>query len=79
MDIHNNRENYISSSIKSNNLNGLYELQVDIQIHDDSGPNYSVTNLISLLHNFKVIDLSPIAGVNSNSPAIFCTGFGYLR
>ena len=60
-------------------MNGIYELQINTHIQNDSGANRSVTNLISLLHNFKTIDPYPISGVNSKSPAIVCTGFGFLK
>ena len=70
---------YISTTIDRTPHNGLYEFQINTQIQNDSGANRSVTNLISLLHNFKEIDPYPIGGVNSETPAIYCTGLGYLK
>lgn len=58
---------------------GIYKFQINTQIQNDSGANRSVTNLLSLLHNFKQIDPYPIGGINSETPAIYCTGFGYLK
>ena len=72
-------EDCISSSIKSTNSTGLYELNINIHVQNDSGANRSVTNLISLLHDFQQIQPYPIAGVNSDTPAIYCSGFGYLK
>ena len=46
-------EDYISSSIKTTNNNSIYEFHINTQVQNDSGANRSVTNLISLLHNFK--------------------------
>ena len=74
-----NLVDHISTSIKNKHNDGIYELQINTQIQNDSGANRSVTNLISLLHNFKTIEPYPIGGVNSESPAIYCTGFGYLK
>ena len=76
--LYTNFETYILPSFKSTNLNGLYKLQIKIQIQNESCVNHSVKNLISLSHNFEQIDPYPIA-VNSDSPAIYCTGFGYLK
>ena len=70
---------HISTAIDPTQSNGLYEFQINTQIQNDSGANRSVTNLISLLHNFKTIDPYPIGGVNSQTPAIYCTGFGHLK
>ncbi len=48
-----NSHEQTSPTINSSNINGIYELQINTQIQNDSGANRSVTNLISLLHNFK--------------------------
>ena len=69
---------HISTAFDSTHQ-GLYKFQINTQIQNDSGANRSVTNLLSLLHNFKEIDPYPIGGVNSETPAIYCTGFGYLK
>ena len=72
-------ESHISAMINSTNNNGLYELNINTHVQNDSGANRSVTNLISLLHDYRQIEPYPIAGVNSDAPAIYCTGFGYLK
>jgi hypothetical protein len=49
-----------------------------LRIHCDAGANHSVTNDLSLLTNFKNIKKLAMNGIAENTPAIYCTGIGYL-
>ena len=73
-----NLVNHISHVLKNKKLKGLYSLEINTNIQNDSGANRSVTNLKSILHDYREITPYPIGGINNNGPAIHCTGFGYL-
>jgi hypothetical protein len=49
-----------------------------MKIHIDGGANRSLTNDITLLHDFKYIKKYAMNGINSDSPALYCTGVGLL-
>ena len=70
----NNYYNKINSAISNN---GLYRAQV-MNAQNDGGANRTVTNNKTLLVHFEAIDPYPINGVSNESPAIYCTGRGYL-
>lgn len=52
--------------------------KVPICIHIDGGANRSITNDITILHNFKYIKKYPMNGVNGDAPALYCKGVGLL-
>ena len=58
---------------------GIYKIQLQHEIQNDGGANRSVTNCRPILHNFKFINPYPIGGVNNSTPAIYCTGYGYIK
>jgi hypothetical protein len=49
-----------------------------IRIHVDGGANRSITNNITILNQFKQIKKYAMNGINSDSPALYCTGQGLL-
>lgn len=63
-------------SILPSTIKGVYKHHLKIQ--NDSGANRCVTNVKTLLINFKAIRPYPIAGIKDNEAAIHCTGIGYL-
>lgn len=65
----------ISASIKQ--LNGIYRVSIN-PAQSDTGANRSCTGSKHLLVNFQPIAPYPVNGVNSDGPAIHCTGVGYL-
>ena len=58
---------------------GIYRIQLQHENQNDGGANRSVTNCRHILHNFKIINPCPIGGVNNSTPAIYCTGYGYIK
>ena len=54
-------------------------MQFQSYIQNDGGANRSVTNSKQILYDYKIIEPYPIGGVNSSSPAIYCTGHGYIK
>jgi hypothetical protein len=47
-------------------------------IHVDGGANHSITNNITILHQFKQNKNYAMNDINSDSPALYCTGQGLL-
>ena len=68
-------EDYITSSIKSTNNTGMYELSIITHVQNGSGANRWIKNLLTLLHEYQEIQLYLIAGVNPDKLAIYCTRF----
>ena len=60
-------------------IDGIYEMQFNPHLQNDGGANRSVTNNKNILSQFKEINAYPIGGVNNSSPAIYCTGHGYIK
>ena len=58
-------------------LNGIYKANL-IPAQEDNGANRTCTNNKQLLVHFQDITPYPINGVNSDGPALHCTGVGYL-
>ena len=58
-------------------LNGIYKANL-IPAQEDNGANRTCTNNKQLLVHFQDITPYPINGVNSDGPALHCTGIGYL-
>ena len=60
-----------------NQVQGIYKANV-VPAQEDNGANRTCTSNKNLLINFKSIAPYPINGVNSDGPALHCTGIGYL-
>ena len=74
----NNLTSHISSIINDTTTKGLYQFQLSNEMQNDGGANRSVTSSKNILLHYKSIDPYPINGINSNTPAIHCIGFGYI-
>ena len=65
--------------IKKLQSRGIYEMKLQQKLQNDGGANRSVTNCKQILYNYKDIPPYPIGGANNSSPAIYCSGYGYIK
>ena len=71
--------NEISTVINKADTTGLYSLQINTDIQNDSGANRLVINLQTILHDYRDIPPYPIGEITASGPAIHCTRFEYLH